>query len=94
MTFWLSIMEKMDAFPNEKIHITPECIMHFHGHQNKVVPFMKPSIFTNLNNGTRFCNYTYWSTNDTWNHHLSYWVNNHHIGNENLVVLGHVKIGL
>ncbi len=58
MTFQLSIMEKIGALLNEIIHITPECIMHFHGHQNKMVPFMKPFILADLNNGTKFDNYT------------------------------------
>ncbi len=54
----LSIMEKIGTFPDETIHITPRCVVHFHGHQNKVVPFMKPSILVDLNNHTKFRSYT------------------------------------
>jgi hypothetical protein len=32
---------------------------------------MNPFIFTNLNNGVQFCNYTYWLINDNHSHHLS-----------------------
>jgi hypothetical protein len=39
---------------HEMIHIMPGCAMHLHGHYNKMVPFMKPSIFTNFNNGLNF----------------------------------------
>jgi hypothetical protein len=38
----LSIMEKTSIFPDEKIHITFECVVHLHGHRNKVMPLMKP----------------------------------------------------
>jgi len=94
MTSQSSIMEKMNTFPDETIHIMPKCIMHLHGHQNKMVPFMKPFILTNLNNGAKFHNYTCWSINDTWSHHLLLQVNNHHINNKDLVLSGHVKINL
>jgi hypothetical protein len=53
MTFWSSIVEKMSTFPEEMIHITPKYTLHLHGHQNKVMPLMKPSIFTNLSNGVK-----------------------------------------
>ncbi len=53
MTFQLSIVEKMGTFPNEMIHIMLECAMHLHGHRNKVMPFMKPSILMNLSNGVK-----------------------------------------
>ncbi len=59
-----SIMEKMGTFLDETIHIMPRCTMHFHGHWNKVVPFMKPFIFVDLNNGTKFYNCICWLTND------------------------------
>jgi hypothetical protein len=85
-------MEKMNEFPNETIHITPRCAMHLHGHWNKVVPLMKPSILVDLNNGVKFCSYSCWSINDIRNHRLSCWVNNHHISNKNLVFMNHVKI--
>ncbi len=93
MTSQSSIVEKTNTLVDETIHIMLECIVHLHGHWNKVVPFLKPSILTNFNNGIKFNNYTYWSTNDTRSHSLLHWVNNHHIGNENLVLLGHVKVG-
>jgi hypothetical protein len=54
---------------------------------------MKPSTLVDLSNGIKFHIYTYWSTNDTWSHHLSRRVNNHHIGVENLVLSGHANIG-
>jgi hypothetical protein len=59
MTSQLSIMEKTSILLDEMIHIMPECIVHLHGHWNKVVPFMKLFIFINLSNGAKFCNYTY-----------------------------------
>jgi hypothetical protein len=85
-------MKKMGTFLNEMIHITPRCAMHLHGHRNKVVPLMKPSIFVDFNNGVKFHNYTYWSINDIWNHCLSRQVSNHHISNENLNLSGDVEI--
>jgi hypothetical protein len=33
---------RTNTLPNEMIHITLGCAMHFHGHQNKVVPLLKP----------------------------------------------------
>ncbi len=65
MTSPSSIVETTGTLFNEMIHITPECAMHLHGHWNKMVPFMRPFIFVDLNNGVKFCNYTYWLTNDT-----------------------------
>ncbi len=44
MTFRSSIVEKIDTLPNETIHMTFGCVVHLHGHKNKVVPLMKPSI--------------------------------------------------
>ncbi len=41
MTSRLSIVKKTSTFLDEKIHITLECVVHFHGHQNKMVPLMK-----------------------------------------------------
>jgi hypothetical protein len=92
MTFWLSIVEKMSTFLDETIHIMPRCVVHFHGHQNKMVPFMKPSIYRDFNNGIKFRSYTRWSINDIQKYCLSHWVNNHHISNEDLVFSGHVEI--
>jgi hypothetical protein len=94
MTFRSSIVKKTDILPNEMIHIMPECVVNLHGHWNKVVPLMKPSILADLTHGTKFRNYTYWSTNDIRSDCLLHWVNNHHIGNEDLVLSGHVKIDL
>ncbi len=42
MTFQLPIVEKTSTLSNETIHITFECAMHLHGHQNKVVLLIKP----------------------------------------------------
>ncbi len=64
----MSIVEKMNTYSNETIHITSRCTMHLHGHHNKVVSFMKPFIFVDFNNGAKFCNYTYWLTNDIRSH--------------------------
>jgi hypothetical protein len=64
MTSQLSIMENMDTFLNETLHIMPGFAMHFHGHQNKMVPLMKPSMLMDINNGNKFRNCTYWLTND------------------------------
>ncbi len=58
MTSQLSIVENTGTLPDEMIHITPECSMHLHGHQNKVVSLMKPFIFADLNNGVKFYSYT------------------------------------
>jgi hypothetical protein len=55
---------------------------------------MKPSTFVDFSNGVKFRNYTYWSINDIQNHHLPWQINNQHINNENLVLLGHVEISL
>jgi hypothetical protein len=87
-----SIVEKTGTLLNETIHIMPECAMHLHYHWNKVVPLMKLSIYTDPNNGVKFHSYTYWLTNDTRSHRLLRWVNNHHIYNKDLILLGHVKI--
>jgi len=86
-------MEKMGTFLNEMIHITLEGVVHFQGHQNKVVPFMKPSIFVNFSNGIKFHSCISWLTNDIQSHCLSHWVNNHHIDNKDLVFVSHVEIG-
>ncbi len=94
MTFQSSIVEKMNTFLDEVIHIMPKCVMHLHGHQNKMVPFMKLVILMNLNNGVKFHNCTFWSINDTRSHHLLCWVSNHHIDNKDLVPTSHVKIDL
>ncbi len=94
MNFQSSIVEKMGTLLNETIHITPECVMHLHGHQNKMVPFMKPFILVDFNNGVKFCNYTCWSINDTQSHRFPHQVSNHHINNEDLVLSGHVKTNL
>jgi hypothetical protein len=94
MTSQLPIVEKTCTLFDETIHIMPECTMHLHGHQNKAMPLMKPYILVDLNNGAKFHGYICWSTNDTPNHHLPCQVSNQHIGNKDLVFLGHVKIGL
>jgi hypothetical protein len=36
-----------------------KCVVHFHGHWNKVVPLLKPFIFVDFNNGDKFCSCTY-----------------------------------
>jgi len=87
------LLEKMGTFLDKIIHIALGCAMHLHGHQNKVVPLMKPSILVDFNNGIKFRSCTYWSTNDTWSHHFSCRVNNHHIDKKDLVLSGHVEIG-
>jgi len=55
-------------------------------------PLMMPSILANFSNGTKFRNCTYWLNNDIQSHCFPCWVSNHHIDNENLVLLGHVDI--
>ncbi len=94
MTSRSSIVEKTHTLLDEMIHITLKCVMHLHGHWNKVVPLMKPFILADLSNGVKFHNYTCRSTNDTQSHHLPHQINNHHINNKDLVLSGHVKIGL
>jgi hypothetical protein len=54
MTFQSPIVKKTNTLLNETIHITLECAMHLHGHRNKMMSFMKPSILTDLNNGACF----------------------------------------
>jgi len=94
MTHPSFIVEKTSTFLDGMIHITLGCAMHLHSHQNKMVPFMKLSIFTDLSNGVKFRNCTYWSINDIHNHHFSCRVRNHHIGNKDLVLTIHVHINL
>jgi len=93
MTSQSSIMEKTSTFPDEKIHIMPKDVVHFHGHQNKMVPHMKPFILVDLSNEAKFHNCICWLTNYTQCHHLSRWVSYYHIGNKYLVLLDHVEIG-
>ncbi len=92
MTFRSFIVEKMNTLPNEIIHITPRCVVHLHGHRNKMVPLMKPIIFMDINNGVKFHSCTYWSTNDIGGHHLPHQVSNHHISNEDLVLMNYEEI--
>jgi hypothetical protein len=92
MTSRTSILEKTCTLLNEMIHIPLKCAMHLHDHWNKSVPFMKPFILVDFNNGSKIHNYTCWSINDIQSHHLLHQVNNHNINNKDLVLLGHVKI--
>ncbi len=85
------IMKKTSTFFDETIHIMFKCAFHLHHCQNKVVPFMKPSLLTNVKNGVRFYNYICWLINDIQKHYFSYQVNNHHINNENLILSSYVK---
>jgi len=87
-------MEKTSTFFDGTIHILLRCVVHLRGHRNKMVPFMKPFIFVDFSNGTKFCNYIYWSNNDIQSHHLLHQANNHHIDNDKLVFLSHVEIDL
>jgi hypothetical protein len=80
----------MNTLLDETIHIMVGCAVHLHW--NKNVPFMKPFILMDLSNGTKFRNYTCWSTNDTHSHRLSCQVSNHHINNKDLVLTNHVEI--
>jgi hypothetical protein len=54
MTSQSSIMDKRGTLPNETIHITPKCIVHLHGHWNKMVYLMKPSVLAVLTMSLRF----------------------------------------
>jgi hypothetical protein len=92
MTSWLSILEKANTLLDETIHIMHEFTMHLHGHQNKMVPLIKPSILVDLSNGIKFRNYICWSTNDTQIHYFLCRINNHHNGNKYLVRTNHVEI--
>jgi hypothetical protein len=47
----------MNTLFDETIHIMPGYAMHLHGHWNKMMPLMKPSILADLYNGTKFRNY-------------------------------------
>jgi hypothetical protein len=53
------LLWKKQTFFDEMIHIMHGCIMHLHGHRNKVVPLVKPFILSNINNGAKFHNCTY-----------------------------------
>jgi hypothetical protein len=44
----------MGTFPNEMIHVMLGCVMHLHGHCNKLVPLVKPSILANFSNALNF----------------------------------------
>jgi cAMP phosphodiesterase len=41
-------MKKTSIILDEMIHIMLGCTMHLHGHGNKMVPFIKPSILMHL----------------------------------------------
>jgi hypothetical protein len=56
MAFRSSIVEKTSTLHDETVHIMFGCIMHLHGNQNKMVAFMKPFIFADINNGIKFYN--------------------------------------
>jgi hypothetical protein len=53
---------------------------------------MKPSILVDLSNGVKFHSSICLLINDTQSHRFSYQVHNHHINNENQIILVHVKI--
>jgi hypothetical protein len=80
------ILKMTSTFPNEMIHVMSGCVMHLHGHQNKMVHLLKPSIFVDLSSDVKFCSCTCWLTNNTQSHYLLCWGSNHHIDNENLVL--------
>jgi hypothetical protein len=90
MSSQLFILEKTSNLLDETIHIMLGCVMHLHGHRNKMVPFLKPSIFVDLDNGARFRSCNYWSTNDIQKQLCQ--VSNHQIDKENLVIPSNVKI--
>ncbi len=92
MTSQSFTMEKTGKILDETIHIMPKCIVHLQSHRNIVVPLMKPYILANFNNGVKFRNCTYKSTNDTQNPCFLHWVNNLHIDNKDMVLVGHVEI--
>jgi len=94
MTSRSSIVEKTSTFPTEMIHIMLGCVIHFQGHQNKMVPLLKAFIFVDLSNGVKFRNCTCWSTNDIQSHHLLHQVSKHHISNKDMVLSGHVEINM
>ncbi len=79
-------------FLDEMIHITPKCTMHLHGHRNKMVPLMEPFVIVDLSNNAKFHSCIYWWSNDTQKPPFPHRVSNHHIGNEDLVLSGPVKI--
>jgi hypothetical protein len=62
------------------------------GIEIKWCPSWSPFILANLSNGVKFGSCTYWSTNDIWSHHFPRRVNNHHIGNEDLILSSLVQI--
>jgi hypothetical protein len=51
-----SITEKTSTLSNKMIHIMFGCIVHLHGHRNKMVPLMSRFILADFNNGTKFHN--------------------------------------
>lgn len=53
MTSQLSIVKKTSMFLDKTINIMHKCVIHLHGHLNKVVPHIKPSILMDLGNDTK-----------------------------------------
>jgi len=92
MTSQSFIVKKANTFPNETIHIMHGCIVHLCGHRNKMVPFIKPSIFADFSNGFKFCICICWLINGTCMYNLPWRVSNHHIDNKGLVFTSHVEI--
>jgi hypothetical protein len=41
-------MKKTNTLFNETIYIMFKCVIHLHGHRNKVMPVMKPSILATI----------------------------------------------
>jgi hypothetical protein len=60
ITFRSFFVEKMSTLLDETIHITLACVVHLHGHWNKMVPLMKPFILADINNNVKFHNCTCW----------------------------------
>jgi hypothetical protein len=58
MTSQSYIMERTSTLPNERIHITLMCVVHFHGHRNKMMPLMKLPVLVNLSSYAKFHNCT------------------------------------
>jgi len=58
-------MKRMNTLFDEMIIIMPMCVVHLHGHRNKMVPFLKPFIFVDLSNDAKFHGYNYKLTYDT-----------------------------
>jgi hypothetical protein len=97
MTPQSSILEMMGTLFAETIHIMSRCAMHLHGHQNKVVPFIKPFVYLQI----LVMVLSFIITSTGWLmtleaivFYIGLVLSNPNIDNEDLIFLSHIKIDL